>query len=172
MNNDTLPWNAVLRKFIDKATDVVLDGSRKKRNRRTGLLAPGIIKEPKLKIGVAMDTSGSVSDDFISAFLGELDKIYGTGITDIRVTFGDTVPNDVVQYKPRTKMNMSGRGGTLFQPFLDKLNDEDVDVIVYFTDGDNYDTIQTKIPVLWCLCPNYSIPKGAKERDCVKMKLG
>lgn len=172
LNGGQVQWNTVLRRFVDRATDIVIDGSRKRRNRRHGLLAPGLLKDPKLKIGVAIDTSGSVQDNHLIAFLSELDRIYRTGITDIKITHGDTTPSDIIQYKPKMNVQMNGRGGTKFQPFLDKLNTEDVDVIIYFTDGDNYDTIATSTPILWVLCPGYAIPKGAKEKNCIKMNLG
>jgi predicted metal-dependent peptidase len=148
-----------------------IDSSRKRRSRRFGLLSPGIIKEPILKLGVALDTSGSVHDKYLTQFFSELNKLHNMGY-EIHVVQADMVVQSSELYNPKKPIQVKGRGGTAFQPAIDALDKIECDALVYFTDGETgRETPKSKKPILWALCPSYSMPNGALEKDCIKITL-
>ena len=131
-------WRALLAAYVK--------GSIPKSDRRTwariNRRVPYLIKGRKPKyiplIGVCVDTSGSVSNTELSAFLEEIDhirKIYGT---DIEIVQCDAEISQVLKVKSKDPMPKSvlGRGGTEFYPALDYFANakRKPDVVVFFTD--------------------------------------
>jgi predicted metal-dependent peptidase len=171
LNNSVVPWRSVLQRFIAKCSDMSIDSSRKRRSRRFGLMSPGTIKEPILKLGVALDTSGSVHDKYLTQFFSELNKLHNMGY-EIHVVQADMVVQSSELYNPKKPIQVKGRGGTAFQPAIDVLEKIECDALVYFTDGETGgETPKSKKPILWALCPSYSMPNGALEKNCIKITL-
>lgn len=168
LNKSLVSWQSVLQRFVAKCTDNTIDSSRKRMNRRYGLVHPGTIKEPKLRLGVAIDSSGSVRDEYLNQFLGELKKIHALGV-EIKVVIADAAVNAIFEYDPKKKINVTGRGGTAFQPAINVLEKANVDAIIYLTDGESDEDLKVRKPLLWGLCPNYTIPKGYTEKQCIRI---
>lgn len=168
MNKSTVSWQSVLQRFIAKCTENNIDSSRKRLNRRYGVVHPGTIKRPKLRLGVAIDSSGSVGDEYLNQFLAELKKIHARGV-EIKVVIADSAVNAIFEYHPKKKITIGGRGGTAFQPAIDVLDKADVDAIVYMTDGECSEELTIKKPILWALCPSYTTPNGAKPNQIIKI---
>lgn len=81
----------------------------------------GIIKEkvPSL-IAVAIDVSGSVSDEEIQEIYSHLDYIQSAYNTKILITqFDAKVKSEFKEYSNKNKIEVLGRGGTVFQPVVD-----------------------------------------------------
>jgi predicted metal-dependent peptidase len=170
MNAAVTNWRQQLQRFVARNTDMDIDSTRKRISRRFGLYSPGNIKTPRLKVGVAIDTSGSVSDKYLGMFLGQLDHFTRLGM-EVHVVQADMTVNASFEYKQGMKIEIKGRGGTLFQPAIDELEKTACDVIIYFTDGETFSEVpKSKKPVLWCLCPSYTIPTGWTEKDVIKIK--
>jgi predicted metal-dependent peptidase len=159
LNKSVVDWKKELRVFIAQAQNTLIDSSRKKRNRRYGIIHPGIVKRPQLKLGIAYDTSGSVPDQYLQQFFGEIKKIHSLGI-EIFLVEADMIVQSAKKYNPKEKIVVKGRGGTAFQPAIDRLHEEDVDAILYLTDGECSEDIKVNRPFMWGLCPSYSIPSG------------
>jgi len=171
LNKSVVSWQHILQRFVAKCTNVTIDSSRKRRNRRYGLIHAGIKKEPELRLGIAIDTSGSVHDKYLQQFFSEVKKIHGYGI-EVLICEADADVQNTYEYDPKKPIAVKGRGGTMFQPAITKLEQAKVDGIIYLTDGENYsEDLKIKLPILWGLCPSYTIPKGAKEKDCIKITL-
>lgn len=171
LNSSVVPWRHVLQRFIAKCVDLNIDSSRKRRSRRFGIIHPGTIKEPKLRLGIAIDTSGSVSDKYLTQFFTEINKIYNMGI-EIYVVQADMQVQAAEEYSPKKPIVVKGRGGTMFQPAIDVLEKIECDAILYMTDGETFsESPKSKKPILWALCPSYTIPTGFKERDTIKITL-
>ena len=169
LNKSVVSWRSVLQRFVAKQVEVNIDSSRKRRSRRYGLIHPGTIKDPTLRLGIAVDTSGSVSDAYLTQFMSEVKKISELGI-DIFFVQADMKVTSAEEYNPRKKIEIKGRGGTLFQPAIDELMKKKVDGIIYFTDGECFgEELTITVPILWCLCPSYTTPTGQKEKDIVKI---
>jgi predicted metal-dependent peptidase len=171
LNNSVVPWRNVLQRFVAKCLDMHIDSSRKRRSRRFGLVHPGTIKEPKLRLGIAIDTSGSVGDKYLTQFFTEVNKIYSMGI-EIYVVQADTEVQVAEEYSPKKPIVVKGRGGTAFQPAIDALEKIECDGILYFTDGCTDGEIpKSKKPILWGLCPPYEIPSGWNKKHTVNITL-
>lgn len=140
-----LDWRALLRRHIKEI--VPADSSYKRPKRRTystGVYYPIIYYKPSL-ITIAIDVSGSISDEYLNAFVNE---IYGITRAypnvGIRVIFWSTevdTINDTI-YKPHqirrilsTKAKTTG--GTSISCVEDYVinNDKKESSIIYMTDG-------------------------------------
>lgn len=168
-NKPSLSWKQLLRRFVQQETSMESEFTRKKPNRRTGIINPGTKVKPKMKLGIAVDTSGSVSDGYLKQFFAEINAISNLGI-DIYVVLADCTVQDAFKYDKRKPVQVKGRGGTAFQPAIDALHKIDCSAIIYLTDGETFsETPISKKPILWVLCPSYTIPTGWKEKDTVKI---
>ena len=123
--------------------------TRKKRNRRYGILQPGNKKKPELHLALCVDTSGSVSDEELSMFWGEMQAISGMGVK-ITIIEADCVVQNVYEFEPKKTPSFSGRGGTAYNPAIEKALEIKADGIIYCGDFDTADTPEDpKKPFLW-----------------------
>ena len=164
-------WKSDLKRFASHSMNIVLESSKKKRNRRYGIQYPGTVKRELLHIGVALDTSGSINDETLGQFMAEIGNIAKYAI--VTVVEADSEVKNAYVFDPKKTYTVSGRGGTAFAPALTYLTDQDVDGIIYLTDGDNYDSEdvkQPKVPVLWALIGNQEkpFPWGSETRIEIK----
>lgn len=170
-------WKAQLRAFVQLATQVKIAKSRKRPNRRYGPTFPGNKSDLKLKLGVAIDTSGSISQDELSLFAGEINRIFDAGCANITIVEGDAIVHRIYPLKRKFKsgeVDFHGRGGTNAQPWLDALDKERVDAAVILTDGYFGNVKKPKAKVLWALTETgYSIEQlkeNVKFGRCVKLE--
>lgn len=149
MNKSQVNWKQQLRQFFVNSIKSKKIPTRKKRNRRYGIIQPGVKRKPDVKLAVCVDTSGSVSDKELSMFWAEIDAINSLDIP-ITVIEADCTVNNVYPYEKKNKPEFKGRGGTSYQPAIDKAMELGVDGIMYFGDFDTADTPKNpNIPFLW-----------------------
>jgi len=170
LNYKARDWKGDLKRFAARALEVALIASKKKRNRRYGIMYPGTIKEETLHIGVALDTSGSISDEALCQFMAEVANIakYAT----VTVVEADSEVKDAYVFDPKKKYSVKGRGGTAYQPAFDYFTKEtDVDGVIYFGDMDCFDEqlIKPKYPVLWAVVGNQKPPADWGARTKVEV---
>lgn len=167
--NTTVDWRRVLKKYISNSTKEIDINTKMKRNRRYGLTLPGWRRESQLNIYVAVDVSGSVSDEFINRFFTEIDSIISNAGV-IEVFEVDMNINKRYNYVKNKQINVTGRGGTDYNVFFDEIQDETPDLIIYFGDGESPEVVKKpSCPVIWALMPGCSIP--AKFGKKVEVKL-
>lgn len=159
LNYKPRDWKSDLKRFAARTMETALSNSKKKRNRRYGIMYPGVIKEEVLHIGVAIDTSGSVSDEALCQFIAEIGNIakYAT----VTVVEADSEVKNSYLFDPKKQYKVSGRGGTAYQPAFDFFTDgTGVDGVIYFGDMDCFDEklIKPKYPVLWAIVGNQKPP--------------
>lgn len=133
-----LPWNLYLKRLMG-----TMESNKKKtvtrRNRRQPerLDLRGELRSHKANIAVALDISGSISDEEFQQAMKEVFHIvknYKHEITiiecddQIRRLYRVKVNKDI---KPRIQI----RGGTKFTPVFEYANKHKIDLLVYFTDG-------------------------------------
>lgn len=175
MNYKPKDWRSDLKRFAARSTEVKLEASKKKRNRRYGIQYPGVIKEDTLHIGVAIDTSGSISDEALNQFMAEIGNIARHATVTV-VEADSTVQNSYL-YDPKKQYKVKGRGGTAYQPAFDYFtNETEVDGVIYLGDMDVFNEVLTKpkYPVLWAVIGNQSPPAtwGAVTKIEIKQKNG
>jgi predicted metal-dependent peptidase len=146
-------WRKHINNFISNSVEVTHTQSRTKRNRRYGILYPGKSVEPKRSIAYIEDTSGSMSIEQISqgrAELVKIQKLYPD--FTIYLIQADSEVKDAIELKKAPPPTVKGRGGTAYQPAIDKAVELGCDSIVYYGDMDCADIPNDpKIPVLWAV---------------------
>lgn len=159
MSISKVSWKKELRSFVTKSIQYVKQHTRKRLHRVHKELVAGRRKEYKAKLGIIVDTSGSINDEVFSLFMNEINKIEETKKFDIFVGCCDTQFHGFDNFKKGAKIEFRGGGGTNYQPGLDACVNEDMDLIVYFGDMEHFDSItKPSIPVCWAIVGN-STPK-------------
>jgi predicted metal-dependent peptidase len=149
MNKSQVNWKQQLRQFYVNTLKSSRTPTRKRRNRRYGILQPGNKKKPELHLGLCVDTSGSVSDEELSMFWAEMQAINTCGVK-ITVIEADCAVQNVYEFEAGKTPNFKGRGGTAYSPAIEKAVELKVDGILYCGDFDSADTPENpKKPFLW-----------------------
>lgn len=155
-------WRQQFRNFISSADETKKKTTRNRRNKRYGLTYPGTKRERLFHLAVAMDVSGSISQEQRSMFFIELDKILELGY-QITVMTCDTEVKDVFKYEKKGKLpEIHGGGGTMYNPVMLKVRDEiKPDALVFFGDMDCFDEkdiTNPGIPLLWAITGKQNPP--------------
>ena len=152
-----VPWRRLLHRYIGQAV-VPDEYSLNRPNRRYAgmdVVVPGLVKSTQWKVVVAVDTSGSISEDMLRDVGGELCAL--KHITpDITVVTADAKVQEVIapEKLPEylTRFRMKGGGGTDHRPVFEWLNKECArpDLFVGLTDlYSAFPEQRPKFPVLW-----------------------
>jgi len=155
-----LPWNIYLRRIMG-----AIESSKKKtitrRNRRQPdrLDLRGELRSHKAKLIVAIDVSGSISDEEFKQAIKEILNIVKNYDHEITIIECD---NEIRQeYKVKSvkdiKDRVSIRGGTKFTPVFQYANSKKANLLVYFTDGKGEGQLEVKprgYKVLWVISGN------------------
>lgn len=161
-------WRSQLRRFISPhfPTDV----SWATFNRRllgAGMYYPGIIKDGVGKVAIGIDTSGSIQDAELSAFLSEMKSI----LTDAKPEQIDILwfhsrvwchqsIRDINEFEPPASIES---GGTHFPDVFNKIQELDLTpkCLVMLTDGySDYPEEPYEHDTIWCCTTDYDIPFG------------
>jgi predicted metal-dependent peptidase len=138
---------------------------------------PGKIRDRTFKIGVLLDTSGSMSKEDILEGLSGVKNI----IENDRYCFTTIIECDAkVQKEYEVKklrdiqFNIKGRGGTEMWPGLKRFKEISVDVVLGFTDGytDNINEIPKKLlpkKIIWVVTPKGQIQTLNKSGFIVRL---
>jgi len=149
-------WKSLFRRWINHATRIIKKRSLKRPNRRFRFAwIKGIQTDYELTVGYCIDTSGSMSDEQLGEIIGEMNRIYDAGYGGKVIEF-DAKITDEYDYNKRIKnKEFKGRGGTNANPALEKMNKQDVDMIVVFTDGELFEEpVKVDKPLLWVIFNN------------------
>lgn len=171
LNYKPSDWRSTLRRFAARRLEYVIDSSRKKRNRRYGIAYPGVIKTPSLHLGVAIDTSGSISDEEINQFMAEISNI--AKHAQVTVVEADSEIKNTYIFDPKKTYSVKGRGGTAYQPAFDFFNETDIDGMIYFGDMDCFDIEvikKPKYPVIWAVVGQQAPPVEWGSRVKVEVR--
>jgi len=129
-------WKKVLRYFIKTSQRASRRSSVKRINKRYAYIHPGKKTQRQAKIAIAIDQSGSVSDDMLSAFFGELNKL--AKLAEFTVVPFDTEVDDSNVYVWKKGQNKKAErvmyGGTCFNAPTDYVNAHSFDGVIILTD--------------------------------------
>jgi predicted metal-dependent peptidase len=109
-----LDWRRALRLFAAGARRTRLAGTTRRPSRRYGTL-PGTTVRPVQRVAVVVDTSGSIDDADLTAFFAEIHAMWRHGAQVVVVECDDDVGR-AYDYRGRPPRQVSGRGGTAFDP--------------------------------------------------------
>lgn len=149
-------WRTILRRFIENS--VPSDYSWTNPNRRfvsQGIYLPGVIRENMPRIGVAVDTSGSINAQMLAQFAAELTAIVQeTRPEDVEVVYCDTKVHGVEHFSPddgEIVLKAKGGGGTSFDPALKHFEKDPPACVIYLTDLEASRPEEPEFPVLWAI---------------------
>lgn len=133
-----LPWNLYLKKLMG-----TVESNKKKtitrRNRRQPdrLDLRGELRGHKANIAVALDISGSISDEEFEQAIKEVLNIVKNYNNEITIIECDSEIRRVYKVKSikDIKDRINIRGSTKFNPVFEYANNKNINLLVYFTDG-------------------------------------
>ncbi|MGO0883707.1 vWA domain-containing protein [Clostridioides difficile] len=152
-----LPWNLYLSRLMGTVESnkkkTITRRSRRQPNR---LDLRGELRSHKAEIAVAIDISGSISNEEFKQAIKEVLNIVKNYNHEITIIECDSEIRRV--YKAKTVKDIKDRikigGGTKFTPVFEYANNKKINLLVYFTDGKGENKLQV-IPrgykVLWVI---------------------
>jgi predicted metal-dependent peptidase len=162
-----VPWRTLLSRFF---TGLRRDNYRlmppNKKHVWRGIYLPSMGAPGPSHIVVAIDTSGSMTDDILADVIGEIDKLRST--TECRLTLiqCDAAIHKVEEFDEYSgtsfaRFRVFGRGGTSFKPVFNWIRDQSqrgvyqFDTLIYLTDGyGDFPEKSPTYPVLWIMTKN------------------
>lgn len=111
--------------------------TRMRPNRRSGFEAMGSRHDFTTRLIIGVDVSGSITSEDLSHFYTTINRFFQYGIKEIDVVQFDTQLGEVTTLsRAAEKINIKGRGGTCFQPFIDFVAAHpEYDGALIYTDG-------------------------------------
>ena len=140
--NPKLPWQRILQKYIQNLSKH--DYSWRKLNRRffPGHYLPSMFSEKLMDIAIAVDASGSVSDDdfkvFVSETHGILKMMKPDKITLIQFDRNIKSVDEIKSIRDLMNVKFIGRGGTSIEPVMNWAETNKPKLLLVFTDGEFY----------------------------------
>lgn len=179
-------WKGALSRYITSL--IKSDTSWKRLSRRTwgcGYPLPSQSTTPKIELGIAIDTSGSIGDKEIKTFLSHIAKIMSSFV-NFKIDlwcFSTEVHEQTL--KSFTKSNVGNlieyqsfsKGGTDIASNFDFIAEKrkKYNVFICFTDGyDNLDNLQfSGCPTIWGIVdnPNFVKPVGVKQATVIPIEF-
>ena len=130
-------WRKVMRYFIKTSQRANKSSTVRRINRRYAYIHPGKKVKRQAKIAIAIDQSGSVSDEMLEKFFGELSKLSKLASFTV-VPFDTQVDEKLVYEWGKGKSHTAERvmcGGTCFDAPTDYINKRgDFDGVIILTD--------------------------------------
>lgn len=149
-------WKQKLANFCRATINANKKKTRAKRNRRYGIIEQGRKKDYVAHIGIGLDTSGSMSTEDLQECWAQMHKISKTMNVKMTVIECDTDCQAVYEFDPNKEFEVKGRGGTLYQPVLDKAAELKVDGLVFMGDMGAFDKPEKpKYPLMWAVIGKY-----------------
>lgn len=156
-NKAELPWNLYLNRLMGTVeSNPKKTITRRDRRQPDRLDLRGELRSHKASIAVAIDISGSISDEEFKQSLKEVLGIVKNYKHEITIIECDNEIRRVYPVKSvkDLKDRLHKKGATKFSPVFEYANRQKVNLLVYFTDGKGEDKL-TVIPrgyqVLWVI---------------------
>jgi predicted metal-dependent peptidase len=158
-----ISWKEKLARFLSEVAKN--DYTFTKPNLRylsTGFILPGLYNEEMGEIVLVVDTSGSINEEELNVFAGEMQDICSSFKAKITVLFVDTkvCHTQVIEPDEDFQLEPKGGGGTDFRPGFEYLEQEQIEpkCLVYFTDGVCHSfPEEPAYPVMWAQSGGYKM---------------
>lgn len=151
-------WRKVLRFFVKSSQRADRSSSIKRINRRYAYIHPGRKANRVAKLAVSIDQSGSVSDEMLSLFFAELNKL--SAIAEFIVIPFDTQVDDSLVYTWKKNKHQKPErvmmGGTDFNAPTDYVNKGGFDGHIVLTDMCAPKPRPSKCQRMWMTTPEYA----------------
>ncbi len=164
-----LPWRTLLARYVTYAAHSDYSFSRPSRREGDAILPS--LRNAQVDVVVVLDTSGSIDDDEMREFLGEVGAIKGQ--LNARITLhgcdAELAKDGPWIYEPWEELTLPrrlhGGGGTRFTPafaWAQQL-DRQPDLLLYFTDAEGeFPEREPQFPVIWLVKGRAKVPWGQR----------
>jgi len=164
-----IPWRALLARYMVASAREDYNWARPSRREGDAILPS--LRSNELKLVVAIDSSGSISDQEMQQFVSELDALKGQ--VNARITLlacdSELAANAPWRFEPWEPLvlpgEITGGGGTDFNPvfhWLEK-SDDHPDLLIYFTDAQgSFPPREPALPVIWLVKGRADVPWGQR----------
>ncbi|MBC8494094.1 MAG: hypothetical protein ISR70_03415 [Candidatus Thioglobus sp.] len=164
-----LSWQSLLAQYMSSlARD---DFSYARPSRRSGAAILPSLRSSQIDITVAIDTSGSISQEEINEFVSEINAIKSNMRASITLIACDEKisPELIWRFEAWDELqfpaSLGGGKGTNFNPVFDYLEQQDSNssVLIYFTDAKGkFPEFEPSYPVMWLVKGKEPIPWGSR----------
>ncbi len=150
----SINWALEAQKFLSKVASPKRRMTWKRPSKRYPFPARGMKSKTVAKALAIVDTSGSMSDNYLAHIAGQLNIM--SRIMQIDVIQCDTQVNShEKKFKQKAEQSFAGRGGTTLAPAFHKGFEEGYKAIICFTDGYLYEeSFEVPVPTLWVVVNN------------------
>lgn len=155
-----LPWNLYLKQVLGTVASARQKTTARRNRRQPDRLdLRGELRSYKAKIAVALDMSGSISDEEFQQAMQEVFGIVKNYKHEITVIECDDEIRRISPVKTAKdlKERLKIRGATRFTPVFDYANRHNINLLIYFTDGQGEKALQIQpkgYKTLWILSGN------------------
>ncbi len=164
-------WRAILREFV--AAVAPADYRWSPPNRRyiaSGLYLPSVERSGVGRVVIAVDTSGSIGDEELKQFAGEVSAIAEEAKPEaIHIIYCDAMVQSSQEFRPSEPICLEprGGGGTDFRPVFAWVDENHIQPVclIYLTDLCCYSWPEPPdFPVLWVTDSRRAAPFGETVR--------
>jgi len=163
-----LPWRMLLSRYMTMVARDDYTYMRPSSRRGDPAVYPSL-RSAQLNIVVALDISGSISNNEINEFMSEVDSIKAQMRARITLLVCDSKLDGPWLFEPWDEFSMpkkfKGGGGTSFKPVMQwaQAQDEAPNLIVYFTDAQGeFPEKEPAFPVVWLVKGKTPVPWGQR----------
>lgn len=160
-----LPWREILRRFLTDCLKTDYTWLRpSRRHLWAGLYLPSMGEPGIDEIVVAVDTSGSISQQELDQFAAEITAIAQENVKRVTVIYCDCEVQGVQTFEPHEPVRLTpkGGGGTSFRPVFEYVEKHGLRpaVLVYLTDLECYEYPEQvpPYPVIWVTTQEHRKP--------------
>ena len=172
--SDQVDWRSLLRAFIGRCQRADVTSTRKRRNRKYGLIHPGSKRNYTANILVAVDMSGSVSDAELELLYGELGSL-AKRATFTFLPFDSSVDEEnmfVWKKGKRVEAKRYRAGGTCFDAPVRFANEHKTkyDALLIMTDGYAPKPGTCLVRTGWIITPDGSMDFETGRSPVIKLQ--
>lgn len=165
-----LPWRMLLARYMASIARDDYNYMRPSGRREGPAIYPSL-RSAQLNVMVVIDTSGSINEDEMQAFISEVNALKGQVRARVELHACDAELNEegpwaFEPWEPlRLPETLRGGGGTRFTPIFEyvELLGHTPDLLLYFTDADGeFPGREPPYPVLWLVKGRRKVPWGQR----------
>ncbi len=165
-----LPWRMLLARYLTAVARDDYSYTRPSSRRGEPAIFPSL-KSTQVNVVVALDVSGSVSDEELQDCLSEINAIKGQMRAKVTLIAcdSDIIDGFPLVFEPWEEVKLpeeiNGGGGTDFRPIFHwaEQQDQQPDILVYFTDAQGqFPKIHPYYPVIWLIKGKSQVPFGQR----------